>query len=213
MDQEHAVQRVVHTEEFTPRDRAAAILVLVFDQQIEDVVRLTGDQAVVADDLVRVRIGAIEITLPCPLDEPWRELAANPGNDLTAAHPPQQLGLPWLLLPRPPHRRQSPPQPTSSSLQHTRRAARQPSRTHEIGPHRDSGRGARLPPSHNRAPCRRLSGRIQQIRRGGPGQLKAATTRCRRLNRIGGTRHDGSLRLMIPAQRMMSPFGGLLIAR
>jgi hypothetical protein len=64
MDQEHAVQRVVHTEEFTPRDRAAAILVLVFDQQIEDVVRLTGDQAVVADDLVRVRIGAIEITLP-----------------------------------------------------------------------------------------------------------------------------------------------------
>ena len=36
---------------------------------------------------VRVRIGAIEITLPCPLDEPWRELAVNPGNDLTAAHP------------------------------------------------------------------------------------------------------------------------------
>lgn len=36
---------------------------------------------------VRVRIGAIEITLPDPLDEPWRELAVNPGNDLTAAHP------------------------------------------------------------------------------------------------------------------------------
>lgn len=38
--QEHAVQRVVHTEELTPHDRAAAILVLVFGQQIEDVVRL-----------------------------------------------------------------------------------------------------------------------------------------------------------------------------
>jgi hypothetical protein len=87
IDQEHAVQRVVHTEELTPRDRAAAILVLVFGQQIEDVVRLTWDEVVVADDLVRVRIGAIEITLPCPLDEPWRELAVNPGNDLTAAHP------------------------------------------------------------------------------------------------------------------------------
>ena len=36
-------------------------------------------------------------------------------------------------------------------------------------PHRDSGRGARLPPRHNQAPCRRLGGRIQQIRRGGPG--------------------------------------------
>lgn len=47
----------------------------------------TWDEVVVADNLVRVRIGAIEITLPCPLDEPWRELAANPGNDLTAAHP------------------------------------------------------------------------------------------------------------------------------
>lgn len=87
IDQERAVQRVVHTEELTPRDRAAAILVLVFGQQIEDVVRLTWDEVVVADDLVRVRIGAIEITLPCPLDEPWRELAVNPGNDLTAAHP------------------------------------------------------------------------------------------------------------------------------
>jgi hypothetical protein len=32
---------VVHTDELTPRDRAAAILVLVFAQQIEKVVRLT----------------------------------------------------------------------------------------------------------------------------------------------------------------------------
>lgn len=86
-DQEQAVQRVVHTDELSPRDRAAAILVLVFGQQIEDVVALTWDDVKVSDDLVTVLVGALEIALPDPLDGPWRELAANPGNDLTAAHP------------------------------------------------------------------------------------------------------------------------------
>jgi len=87
MDQEQAVQRVVHSDELSPRDRAAAILVLVFGQQIEDVVGLTWNDFKVTDDLVTVRIGAIEIALPDPLDGPWRELATNPRNDLTAAHP------------------------------------------------------------------------------------------------------------------------------
>lgn len=86
-DQGQAVQRVVHTDELGPRDRAAAILVLVFGQQVEDVVALTWDDVKVTDDLVTVLVGAIEIALPDPLDGPWRELAANPGNDLTAAHP------------------------------------------------------------------------------------------------------------------------------
>jgi hypothetical protein len=71
----------------TPRDRAAAILVLVFGQQIQDVVGLTWDDVKVTEELVTVRVGAIEIALPDPLAGPWRELAATPGNDLTAAHP------------------------------------------------------------------------------------------------------------------------------
>jgi DNA-binding transcriptional ArsR family regulator len=80
-----AVNRVVHTDELTARDRAAAIRVLVFGQQMQDVVGLTWDDVEVTEDLVRV--SAIEISLPDPLDGPWRELAATPGNDLTAAHP------------------------------------------------------------------------------------------------------------------------------
>lgn len=85
--QQQAVQRVVHTDELTSRDRAAAILVLVFGQQIEDVAGLTWNQVEITDELVTIRLGAIEIALPAPLDQPWRDLAANPGNDLTAAHP------------------------------------------------------------------------------------------------------------------------------
>jgi hypothetical protein len=86
-DQELVVQRVVHTDELTPRDRAAAILVLVFGQEMEDVVALTWDDVKVTDDLITVQIGTIEIALPSPLDEPWRQLAESPGHDLTASHP------------------------------------------------------------------------------------------------------------------------------
>ncbi|MFI7064292.1 hypothetical protein ACIBL3_25105 [Kribbella sp. NPDC050124] len=86
-DQEVVVQRVVHTDELLPRDRAAAILVLVFGQQVEDVVGLTWDDVKVTDNLITVQVGALEIALPSPLDEPWRRLAERPGHDLTAAHP------------------------------------------------------------------------------------------------------------------------------
>lgn len=86
-EQDTAVERVVHTDELTLRDRAAAILVIVFGQHIEDVIRLTWDDVTVTDDVVTVRLGRTEFTLPVPLDEPMRQLAAAPGNDLTAAHP------------------------------------------------------------------------------------------------------------------------------
>jgi hypothetical protein len=81
------MQHVVRTDVLTPRDRAAAILVLIFGQQIVDVARLTWDDIRVTDELVSVKVAAIDIALPVPLDEPWRKLAANPGHDLTAAHP------------------------------------------------------------------------------------------------------------------------------
>jgi integrase len=86
-EQDAAVERVVHTDELTVRDRAAAILVIVFGQHIEDVIRLTWDDVTVTDELVTIRLGKTEFALPSPLDEPMRELAAAPGHDLTAAHP------------------------------------------------------------------------------------------------------------------------------
>ena len=86
-DQDQALHRVIHTQELTPRDRAAAILVLVLGKQIQDVVTLTWGQVTVTPELVTLRIGAIDMALPAPLDQPWRQLAAHPGHARTAAHP------------------------------------------------------------------------------------------------------------------------------
>jgi integrase len=80
-----------------PSDRAAAILVIVFGQRIEDVIQLTWNDVTVTDDVVTVRLGKTEFALPSPLDEPMRQLAAAPGNDLTASHPNSKLGVPRLL--------------------------------------------------------------------------------------------------------------------
>lgn len=41
--QDTAVERVVHTDELTVRDRAAAMLVIIFGQHTVDVIRLTWD--------------------------------------------------------------------------------------------------------------------------------------------------------------------------
>lgn len=87
IDQESALQRIVHTDELSPRDRAVAVLVVVFGQQVEDVVGLTWDDVQVTDELVNIQLGSVLIALPEPLDGPWRTLAADPGHDLTAAHP------------------------------------------------------------------------------------------------------------------------------
>ena len=61
------------------RDRAAAILILVFGQQAENIARLTWDDVTITEELVTIQLGTIQIALPDPLDPPWRELAANPG--------------------------------------------------------------------------------------------------------------------------------------
>lgn len=92
-DQDQTIQRLVHTQQLSPRDRAAAILVLVFGQQIEDVVALTWGEVKVSEEIVTVQVGKVDIALPDPLDEPWRELAARPGHDLTASHP----GSSWVF--------------------------------------------------------------------------------------------------------------------
>lgn len=85
--QTDVVQRVTRTGNLNPRDRAAAILVIVFGQQIERVVTLTWNQVTVTDELVTIQLGDTAIALPEPLAEPFRQLHTSPTHDLTAAHP------------------------------------------------------------------------------------------------------------------------------
>lgn len=86
--QDEALNRVFHAGgKIEARDQAAAILILVFGQQAENIARLTWDDVTVTEELVSIQLGTIQIALPDPLDAPWRELAANPGHNLTASHP------------------------------------------------------------------------------------------------------------------------------
>lgn len=41
----------------------------------------------ITEELVTIQLGTVQIALPDPLAQPWRELAANPRHDLTASHP------------------------------------------------------------------------------------------------------------------------------
>ncbi|MCW3768886.1 Fis family transcriptional regulator, partial [Paenarthrobacter sp. PAE-2] len=81
------VQNLSHTTDMNPRDRAAAILVLVFGQQVSGIVKLTWDNVTVTEEIVTITLGTVEIALTPPLDEPWRELAVTPTHHQTAAHP------------------------------------------------------------------------------------------------------------------------------
>lgn len=86
--QDEALSRVLNADgKIEARDQAAAILVLVFGQQAERIAQLTWEDVTVAEELVTVQLGSINIALPDPLDEPWRVLAENPTHGLTAAHP------------------------------------------------------------------------------------------------------------------------------
>lgn len=93
-EQSRAVQAVIHQHEhLTDRDRLAAILVLVFGQQVEDVVRLTWDHVTITEDLATITLSETPIALPAPLDQPLRQLHAEPGHGRTAAHP----NTPWVF--------------------------------------------------------------------------------------------------------------------
>jgi hypothetical protein len=65
-----------------------------------NIARLTWDDVTVTEELVTVQLGTIHIALPDPLDKPWRELAANPGHNLTASHPNTN----WVFRGAPPGR-------------------------------------------------------------------------------------------------------------
>ncbi|WP_258229316.1 Fis family transcriptional regulator [Arthrobacter sp. HMWF013] len=85
--QTEIVANLSHTTDMNPRDRAAAILILVFGQQVSDIVQLTWDNVTVTEELVTITLGTVEIALTPPLDEPWRDLTATPTHHQTAAHP------------------------------------------------------------------------------------------------------------------------------
>ncbi len=86
LEQERLVTEVSSGTKLTTRDRAAAILVVVFAQQVEDVVSLTWDHVDVEPTKVAIALGKTVIEIPPPLDDPFRELAATaPSN--TAAQP------------------------------------------------------------------------------------------------------------------------------
>lgn len=156
--QDEALKRVVHHEGQETRDRAVAILILVFGQQAENIARLTWNDVTVNEELVTIQRGTTRIALPDPLIEPWHELAANPAYDLTASHPIAS-GYSAAPLSRAAHPRRTPLNPAWQTIQYTGRAARNSPRTHQTrtgGHHR---RNPRLLPRHYPTPnclCRTI---------------------------------------------------------
>ena len=134
-DQDTALGQVVDGKSLSARDRAAAILVLVFGQQLEDVVALTWDDITVTDDLVTVKLGGFEIAL-----RPARRALARPqgktGPRSNRGPPEQQLALP-RPLPRPAHQRHESARPASPTpVRHACCAARHTARTDQAGTRR-----------------------------------------------------------------------------
>lgn len=94
IDQQNAViEKVAHQQTLHPRDRLAAILIIVFAQRAEDVAALTWKQITISADAVTIDLAGIPIELPPPLDAPVRALAASNYNNQTAAHPKS----PWVF--------------------------------------------------------------------------------------------------------------------
>lgn len=93
-DQQNAViEKVVHQQTLHPRDRLAAILVIVFAQPIEDIAALTWKQVSIRPGKVSIDLAGLPVDLPHPLDGPVRMLAASRYNSQTAAHP----NSPWVF--------------------------------------------------------------------------------------------------------------------
>lgn len=118
----------------------------------------------VTDEVVTSSLGKTEFALPSPLDEPMRQLAVAPGNDLTASHPNSN----WVFRgysPRQAHPRIQPADQTQVRLQHTRGTARDPARADQAGPRPDHRRRTRLPTINHRALRHQLRGHVFPIHR------------------------------------------------
>ncbi|MEE6163401.1 MULTISPECIES: hypothetical protein [unclassified Mycolicibacterium] len=92
-EQNAVLEKVVHQQTLHPRDRFAAILIIVFAQRAEDIAALTWDKVTITAESVTVDLAGIPIEMPAPLDEPIRMLAAANHNGQTAAHPHS----PWVF--------------------------------------------------------------------------------------------------------------------
>jgi len=86
-EQNAVIEKVVHQQTMHPRDRFAAILIVVFAQRAENIAALTWDKVTITTESVTVNLAGIPIDMPTPLDEPIRMLAAANYNGQTAAHP------------------------------------------------------------------------------------------------------------------------------
>ena len=91
--QNAVIEQVAHQQTLRPRDRLAAILMIIFAQRAEDIATLTWDRVTITDEAVTVALADTPIELPPPLDEPVRTLAASNYNNQTAAHP----NSPWVF--------------------------------------------------------------------------------------------------------------------
>lgn len=85
--QDEALKRVIHENGLETRDRAPPRSLSSSSDNRLKTSRLTWEDVTVTEELVTIQLGTTRIALPDPLAEPWRELAANPGHDLTASHP------------------------------------------------------------------------------------------------------------------------------
>ncbi|WP_258184485.1 Fis family transcriptional regulator [Microbacterium foliorum] len=94
LEQQSASERLLDPSSMDPRDRAAGVLILVFGQQLEHLVRLKWEDVIVRQDAVVIEFGGEPMTIPEPFDEVWRTLYANPTNNQTAAHPSGDLVFP-----------------------------------------------------------------------------------------------------------------------
>jgi integrase len=99
--QNAVIEQVAHQQTLHPRDRLAAILVIVFAQRAEDVAALTWDRITITADTVTIDLASLPIHLPPPLDEPVRALAPSRYNSQTAAH----RNSPWVFRGYTPRRR------------------------------------------------------------------------------------------------------------
>jgi integrase len=148
--QNAVIEKVAHQQTLHPRDRLAAILVMVFAQRAEDIAALTWNQVTITADAVSIDLAGMPIDLPPPLDEPVRTLAASNYNNQTAAHP----NSPWVFRGYRPGMHVTHP-PTTDSLR-PRGPVGHPQRTHPNHPDRHPGRNAGLQPADARSPRSRV---------------------------------------------------------
>ena len=90
--QHNVIDAVVHDGRGRPRERLAAVLVVVFGQTIERVVNLTWDDIHI-NDTVSITLAGVPITLEPPLEQLVLDVAARPSGPLTAGHP----SLKWVF--------------------------------------------------------------------------------------------------------------------